>query len=191
MTKNVFLLAAVAAALLVPQFAVAGTVTYTTTGTFSSSGTNTSGKMPVTFTGTTQTVTTPDLNALLGSFSVGTFGQCHHSLCTKSDHFTLHIAQSAPSPGSGNLTATVTGFVVFNQTTGTVQWTFDPLGTTVVINGVTYTGLPGVSTLSTDVRGIITGGAAVPEPKAGLLLGLGSVGLMGLAFASRKMINVN
>jgi hypothetical protein len=189
MTKKIFLFATIAAALLVPQLALAGTVTYTTSGTFSSSGTSSSGKMPVTFIGTSQTVTTPDLNALLGSFSVGTFGTCHNAICTKTDKLTLTIVQTAPSGGSGTLKATVSGLVIFNQTAGTVTWSFDPLHTTVVINGVTYAGLPGTTALSNDVRAIIVG-PGVPEPQAGLLLGLGSVGLMGLAFASRKMINV-
>jgi hypothetical protein len=184
--KKMFLLAAVPA-LILSQLAFAGTVSYTTSGTFSSSSSATSANMPVTFTGTSQTVTTPDLTALLGSFSLGTFGKCHTKpACTPTDTLTLKITQSGG--GSGNLTATVNGLVALNKTTGVLSWIFT--GASVTINGVTYIGLPGNSLASLNVQGIILGNVSTPEPNAGLLLGLGSLGLMGFAFASRKMINV-
>ena len=182
MTKNVLLLAAVT--LLVPSLAVAGTVTYTTTGTFTSSGTSTSALMAVTFTGTTQTVNTPELSAVLGSFTHGSFDKCKSKgFCTTTDKFTLTITQG---PGKGNLDATVTGLVAFNSKSGQITWVFDTLS--VNINGVTYVGYPGNTAAGPTVYGGVSG--SVPEPNAQLLLGLGSVGLMGLAFASRKMIGV-
>jgi hypothetical protein len=60
----------------------------------------------------------------------------------------------------------------------------------VVINGVTYAALPGSTAVSNQVLAIVVGTPGVPEPKAELLLGLGSMGLMGLALVSRKMINI-
>jgi len=182
MTRNVLLLAAVT--LLVPSLAVAGTVTYTTTGTFLSSGTNISATIPVTFQGTTQTITTPKLDAVFGSFTAGSFGKCKSKgFCTTTDKFTLTITQG---PGKGNLDATVTGLVAFNSSSGQITWVFSTVS--VNINGVTYVGYPGNTAAGPTVYGAVSG--TVPEPNAQLLLGLGSVGLMGLAFASRKMIGV-
>jgi hypothetical protein len=182
MTKKLVLLGA--AALLLSQLAVAGTVTYTTSGTFSSSSTSTSAVMPVTFNGTTQTISTPTIAAILGSFSIGTFGKCKKSLCTTTDDLTLTITQGTHF---GNLTATVEGDVTFNSKTGVVSWVFTPPAT-VFIHGVTYKGLPGNSDAGTTVFGIVTG--TVPEPNARLLLGLGTFGLMGLTLVSRKLLTI-
>ena len=181
MTKKLVLLAAIA--MVFSQLAVAGTVTYTTSGTFTSSGTSTSAAMPVTFIGTTQTVSTPDVLANFGSFSVGTFAKCKKAACTSTDDFTLTFTQGK---GSGSLTATVEGDVTFNKKTGVVSWAFTPFGGTVTINGVTYKGYPGNSGVSNTVFGEVTGN--VPEPNARLLLGLGTFGLMGLTLVSRKML---
>jgi hypothetical protein len=185
MTKNTLLLAA-AVALLVPQLAVAGSVTYTTSGKFSSSGSATSSILPVTFNPTSQTIATPDATALFGTFSLGKFAKCKKGhVCTTSDDLTLKISQSGG--GSGNLSATVTGIVAFNSSTGALTWTFS--SATVTINGVTYVGYPGNSGAGLKILGLVSGTPSVPEPNAQLLLGLGTMGLMGIAFLSRKVTN--
>jgi hypothetical protein len=183
MTKRMVLLAGIA--LVLSQLAVAGTVTYTTTGTFSSSSSATSALMPVTFLSTTQTITTPDAAAVLGSFSLGTFAKCTKTkpFCTTTDDFSLKITQSGGQ--FGKLTATVSGDVIFNTKSGALSWVFNAPAT-VTINGVSYLGLPGNSVAGLTVFGLVTGN--VPEPNARLLLGLGTFGLMGLTLVSRKML---
>lgn len=186
MTKSPLLLAA-AVAFLVPQLAVAGSVTYTTSGQFSSSGSATSSILPVTFNSTSQTIATPDAAALFGTFTLGKFAKCKKGkFCTTSDDLTLKISQSGG--GNGNLTASVTGVVAFNSSTGALTWVFSTAS--VTINGVTYVGYPGNSALGLQILGLVSGTPGVPEPNAQLLLGLGTMGLMGLASLSRKVTNV-
>lgn len=189
MTKRLLLLAAVA--FLVPQFALAGSVTYSTTGAFSSTGTGSSGNMSVTFTGVgSTTITTPDPTAPLGTFAIGTM-TCLKIVCTYTDNLTITITQTAPSGGTGSLTAMVNGtlFVTFTPKTATITWAFDAPGYTD-IGGVVYVGNNGTSTgASGAVTATVGGPLFVTEPNARLLLGLGTLGVMGLALVSRKMIN--
>jgi hypothetical protein len=134
--------------------------------------------------------TVPAGPGLLGSFTIGDFSKCGTvPKCTTTDTLTITIVQTAPTGGSGNLTATVTGQVAFNSKTGQVSWNFT--GATVTIGGVTYDALDGSGTkkLPGEIDAFIFGPALVPEPNAQLLLGLGGLGLIGLATVSRKMIN--
>jgi hypothetical protein len=189
MAKRLILLAAVA--FLIPQLAVAATVTYSTTGVFSSSGTSASSTMPLTFTGAPiTTVTTPALGSLIGTLAIGSFPSCPTIVCTSSDTLTITISQTVPSVGTGTVTASVSGVVTFHQTHGTVSWSFVPVTNGIAnIGGVIYVANPGSTTTSTGtITADIFGPIFVPEPNAMLLLGLGTLGLMGLAMVSRKMI---
>ncbi len=188
MIRRMVLIAAFAS--LLPCLAMAGSVTFMTTGVFGSSGTNASSQFPtLTFAGVGTTVNAPPLgiNTIFGTFS---FRGCNK--CTGSDPFTLHIDQSVPSSGSGDIDVTLVGLFTPKQksldlvfatavvTVGTVTYQI-PFHESINIGSKKS---PAQTSLNGIVRNI-----AVPEPDARLLLGLGTLGLMGLTLVSRKMIN--
>jgi hypothetical protein len=185
MTKKLLMLAA--ATFLLSSLALAVTVDYSTTGVFSSTGTGSSGTLPVTFTGVSSTsVTTTDPTASLGSFTITTPKKCMTSVCQYTDTLTITITQTAPNSGTGTLKATVTGTFVVKIDEGVVTWSFTGLGFTD-IDGILYIGED--SNSSNGSTGSVTGEiTTAPEPNAKLLLGLGSFAMMGLATISRKMI---
>jgi hypothetical protein len=183
MTKKVVLLAAFA--FLLPALAMAGSVNFSTTGAFGP------GTLPVTFTGASYT--NVDASGLGTNLSFGTFSvsKCTtFPACSTPEKFTLTIAQSAPSSGGGTLEAMITGFVMFNKKQSNYFIAFTKA--TVTIGAVIYT-IPLGESLNfgknqTSLNGhVFTPG--VPEPTANLLLGLGTIALMGFSMVSRKMIN--
>jgi hypothetical protein len=164
------------ALLLLSSFALATSVTYTTTGTVT-------GSAPATFTGTTQTDPFTPFVSSLGTFAFTCSGHC-----SGTDHFTITIAQSAPGSGSGTLTATLSGIIAF-KTNGTGKLVFG--AATVITAGgeaTTYTGLD--FTLTSNAVPLLAqiSQVHVPEPAAELLLRLGAFGLFGLTVMSRRRI---
>ncbi len=171
------------------SFAFAAPVTYKTTSVTTSAGLFTAVYKGV----SSATVNPPAFAAAFGTLKVTCPAPCTGSATT---NFTITITQSAPGSGSGNSKATLTG--TFSMKNGTVSIAFT--GPVVIHAG-------GVTTIYTPLSngGLCTapcnfslkvqitqfpGTVFVPEPSAELLLGLGSLGLMGLATLSRKMISL-
>jgi hypothetical protein len=62
-----------------------------------------------------------------------------------------------------------------------------------MIIGTTFYTIPSRQSINfslTTLNGVAPLSGGVPEPRAGFLLGMGALGLMGLAKVSRKMIRV-
>ena len=133
-------LAALAAVLLVGAVTPANAVqvTYSTSGTFGSSGTAllSQGGAQIRFDPIATTVDgPPDTNAIFGSFT--TVAAPASPGVTLVDTFTLTITQTSPAPG-GELvfTATVGGRIFINNSQAFVQFD-DPLMQTITSGGVT------------------------------------------------------
>jgi hypothetical protein len=182
-TRKVVLLAAFA--FLLPALAMAGSVSFSTSGAFGP------GNLPITFAGTSYTnvdASTPGTNLSFGTFSVS---QCTtFPACNSPENFTLTIAQSAPTGGGGTLDAIITGIVKFHKNQSNYTITFTK--SVVTIGTVVYT-IPLGETINfgkntTSLNGHVLN-PSVPEPTANLLLGLGTIALMGFSMVSRKMIN--
>jgi hypothetical protein len=186
MTKRLVLLAALA--LLLPTAALAGNVTFTTSTPHPGYGFT--GGMPLAFSGATVTVnaSSPGAIAIAGLFSVTGTCTVSNAACTGGETFTFKLTQTLPAPGGDRtFTAKITGYVTYNSTAGLYVITF---GGPQSIGGVQYTVLPVIlspsqSGTTADLKIFVL----TPEPNAQLLLGLGSIGLMGLALVSRKIIN--
>lgn len=139
----------------------------------------------ITFTGVSSTVeATPFTFASLGTFQTTVSGS--GATITPGTTFTLNITQTAPSGGSGNLFATLSGTIQQNQSTGLVTFSVSA----VTINGVNYalTNNPLPLVPPATNNGLTTVQAridttAIPEPATLFLLG---TGLSGLAAAARK-----
>jgi hypothetical protein len=183
MTRKAVLLAAFA--LLLPALAMAGSVSFSTTGTFGP------GTLPVSFMGTSYT--NVDASGLGTNLSFGTFsvGKCNNNpSCLGTEKFTLHIVQTAPTGGGGDLEAIITGFVTFHKKQSTYSISFTKA--LVTIGVVVYT-IPLGETLNFGTNATTLNGhvlnPTVPEPTASLLLGLGTMALMAFSMGWRKMIN--
>ncbi len=172
MTKRMVLLAATV--LLLPCLAMASTVTFSTSGTFSSPS-----LFPISFTGVTNESTLGG-NVSFGTFSVGSCA----GTCTGHETFTLTIDQTAPKVGSGNIDVTLKGSVVGSSSH--IQLTFKTA--TVQVGGTTYN-IPFHESINFGSNMTTLNGSVVAaEPNAQLLLGLGTLGLMALTLVSRKVI---
>jgi hypothetical protein len=188
-----FGLCAAALALATVGFASnvhAATVTFTTTGTFASSGTNVFSGAPgvtITFTGTPTTVLTPS-NVTLGFFMTAGTTNTDPTL-DLTDTFTLDIFQTVPGVGTGSYIGTLDGVLRINASTAYIDFGA-PL--TITIAGIRYElleadgGVAGRTEIKppSSAGGLSTVEARVtPEPASALLFGLG---LLGSAAAARR-----
>jgi hypothetical protein len=172
MTNRMVLLAATV--LLLPCLAMASTVTFSTTGTFSNPS-----LFPISFTGVTNQ-STPGGFVSFGTFSVGTCA----GTCAGHETFTLTINQTAPKVGSGNIDVTLNGSVVGSSSH--IKLTFKTA--TVLVGGTTYS-IPFHESITFGSNATtLNGNVVASEPNAQLLLGLGTLGLVGLTLVSRKGI---
>jgi hypothetical protein len=179
--------------LLAAAPALAMTVKYSTTGTFSSTGNNviSGGDVTLTFHNVNNSGNdTPPTTDELGSFSVSDPNGADFTM-PDGETFTLDISQTLPSSGNGSFgDSIITGTIANakgkgNGKTGDYVLTFDQ--TSVTINGITYTlenlGQNGlgpnqldIGTSNTTVEAAITG---APEPVSSALLG-GGFALLGM-----------
>jgi hypothetical protein len=164
--------------------ASAATVDYTTTGVFTSSGTNVS-------TSGTSTVTygdlTSDNNDTPTIISLGSLTLAGTTTSSFSDSFTLTVDQLSPSTGSATLSSTLAGTLTVNgsKSSSSVKVTF--ASSSFTIGGVKYTLLtnpidipnPNSNGGTATIQAEIT--SAVPVPAAVW----GGMGLFGLLLVGK------
>jgi hypothetical protein len=171
----------VAFALLMPCLAMAGGVSFTTSDSFSNPS-----LFPITFTGNSLT------NFAGGNIAFGMFdvSACPKASCTGTETFTLAITETSPMHATVDLVGTITGSVLSSGVTH-LTITFSPAS--VTIGSITYSfPVPehSINFSFTTLNGSVSVPGMMPEPSAGFLLGMGALGLMGMATLSRKMISV-
>ncbi len=160
--------------------AFAGTINYTTTGSFGSDGlpSVTVGAATITFTGES---TTQYADAAGTYTQVGQFTVTGGATAAFSDNFTLDIIQSSPA-GTGSTTSPIVGNISSNGSTISISFVPSSLN----INGAEWTfsttpiNQPSVNGGVTTVEEFV----AAPEPASLGLIGSSLVGL-GLAFRRR------
>jgi len=177
MMRTIVLLAAFV--LLIPCLAMAGGISFSTTGTFGNPS-----LFPITFVPTSVT------NFVAGDLSFGLFSvsACSSAKCSGSETFTVQISQTSPTAGTADLVGTISGEVLHNGfTVLTLSFTSDLMS----IGGTLYR-IPFMHSINfsfTTLNGAVMPREGLPEPSAEFLLGMSTLGLMGLATLSRKMIN--
>jgi hypothetical protein len=173
--------------------ASAAPVTFSTTGVFSVSGSNTvtftNGALfaTLTFNGTTDSVNTP-AGASFGDLVITTNVPPDLQGPASGGSFTLNFNQVSPA-GTGSLPATLSGNIGFN--TGVAQLNFTT--TTLTIGGFTYTVNPtytlalpatgvggGANIGTTTIQGVVTGGPVPDSGTTATFLGAALLALFAL-----------
>ena len=181
-------MALVVAMVLLPSLAFGSAVTYSTSGSVT-------GASFIVYQGVSSrhipANQIPASNVSFGKLKI----TCAAASCTPAAGATLTvtISETLPGVGTGSTSAALTG--TFTQTSGgtlTLVWS-GPVSITA--GGVTTIYTP-VTTTVNCVHGLCDeplrvniSQTTVPEPSTELLLGLGTLGLIGLATASRKLIS--
>lgn len=181
-------------ALVAPASARADTVVFGTTGVINCSSCTGNGTSAVTF-GSMANMLTLSFTGIPAGTTLSanpttftSFGIIQTSVTgvgfviTPGTTFTLTINQTVPGVGSGNLSATLTGAITQNNSTGLITFSV----TSVTINGILYDVPnnplalvpPNTNNGVTSIQGRVTA-TTVPEPGAILLLGTGLVGVAG------------
>jgi hypothetical protein len=168
-------------AVLIPCLAMAGGVSYTTSGTFSNPN-----LFPITFIGTSVTNFVGG-NLSFGQFDVGSWStnSCHHRRCRGSETFTLQIAETVPVSATIDLVGKLFGRA---NRDGHTHFTIMFSTATVTIGSTVYT-IPFRDRINLGMTTLNGSADPVPEPSAEFLLGMAALALMGLAAVSRKTIN--
>lgn len=178
------------AAVALPAVLSAATVTYSTSGIFSTTGTDSLpvGTGDILFNGLSSGTVSAPSNISFGTFDTSGAGT---GSIPSGEQFTLMIDETAPGVGTATEVASLTGSIA--PTTSSLTLLFST--TSFTIDGTNYTiaeppsGIPIVPASTnggmTTVQGMVAPGAAVPEPAT--YLGIGS-GLALMAFGLRRRV---
>jgi hypothetical protein len=191
--RNLALLGAVLAASA--SSALATPVTYSTVGTFSSSGTNVAtfgsgaNTLTLTYIGPQNASVNTPTNATAGEFITTVTG----SGASLSGTFNLTVDQTGPTAASGTFLDLLSGAISSNSSSGLVQFSNLTLnlGTSIYTLQQPPAGYflvpPQSASGDTTVQMTITSAMSAPEPASLILLGTGMLGASALFFRRRRL----
>ena len=197
--KRVVLLIAVVAVLLSTAALADDSVTYYTTGTFSTGGGNVLNVGGKTLTYNAEPTWTLDLSSGFSVAPLGSFTENGTLAIPSGETFTLTIWQTAPGSGSATDIGNISGKFTVNPDGTTKSTVFlDFTSAVFAFNGTNYStptgsplnginwGVVSINPLSTNTTTSLNGIAyTTPEPSSLLLLGAGVSGLLGLVRRKR------